>query len=382
MKIRIPLTLASMALWAVSCTTNPPYERPFDATRVEAPADSLAVDQVVVLFDASGSIDPQSEFPSEKARLEAFVDGMPEGDYDVDLVVFGGERRETTGLDRFDRGTLGQAANEARFLGEDTRLADVLLDAAETLDGRTGTAAVVIVTDGVPTVLGTEVDPEPTLAAARSVVERHAGPVCFHTVHAGTETAGRELMREISELTDCGSSRTSDSIASAAPLYAFQQEIFLVSTPPVDVAAAPPVGLADADGDGVPDADDRCADTPAGARIDANGCWDLIPVPFASDSAAIPDDMAPEVATVAGVLNANPDLRLRIAGHADSTGPAAYNQTLSERRADAVRESLVEAGVDPDRLETVGLGESSPIAPNDTAAGRAQNRRIELTVLR
>jgi OOP family OmpA-OmpF porin len=375
------LTAFAAAGLSISCTNVPGQEPPFEATRVKAPADRLAVDQVVVLFDASGSIDPQSEFPYEKARLESFVSGMPDGDYEVDLVSFGGRSREETGLAGFDRDTLARAAADTPYLGEDTPLEAVLRDTAERLAGRSGTAAVVIVTDGVPTVLGTEVDPEPTLEAARAVVESHDGTVCFHTVHAGSETSGRELLQQISEITDCGSHRTSDSIGSAAPLYAFQQEIF-VGEAIVDVAAPAPVGVADADGDGVPDGLDQCAETPAGAETDAQGCWRLSHVPFASDSAAVPAEIAPQLASVAGVMRANPDLRLRIEGHSDATGSAAYNQALSERRAEAVRQSLVDAGVEPDRLEVSGLGESQPIAGNDSAAGRAENRRIELKVLR
>lgn len=73
---------------------------------------------------------------------------------------------------------------------------------------------------------------------------------------------------------------------------------------------------------------------------------------------------------------------LTIAGHTDSQGDAAMNQALSEARAAAVREALIELGVAPGRLDSVGYGESQPIADNATAAGRAQNRRIVITVNR
>lgn len=69
-----------------------------------------------------------------------------------------------------------------------------------------------------------------------------------------------------------------------------------------------------------------------------------------------------------------------IAGHTDSTGAEAYNQDLSMRRAIAVKNFLIDEGIDPRTLSTIGYGESRPIADNGTAAGRAQNRRVEVTL--
>ena len=68
-------------------------------------------------------------------------------------------------------------------------------------------------------------------------------------------------------------------------------------------------------------------------------------------------------------------------GHTDATGADNYNQTLSERRANAVMDYLADKGVDASRLSAKGLGESSPIAPNDTRDGRALNRRVELRLV-
>jgi outer membrane protein OmpA-like peptidoglycan-associated protein len=78
------------------------------------------------------------------------------------------------------------------------------------------------------------------------------------------------------------------------------------------------------------------------------------------------------------VMRDNPTLNVSVEGHADSVGSDAYNQTLSEKRAVAVKNYLVGAGIDGARISTVGYGESKPIASNDTAEGRAQNRRAEI----
>lgn len=80
-------------------------------------------------------------------------------------------------------------------------------------------------------------------------------------------------------------------------------------------------------------------------------------------------------------LNENPDVNVIVAGHTDSAGDAQYNLNLSERRAQAVREYLIGKGIDGSRLTARGFGESEPIATNETRAGRATNRRVELRIL-
>jgi Outer membrane protein and related peptidoglycan-associated (lipo)proteins len=81
------------------------------------------------------------------------------------------------------------------------------------------------------------------------------------------------------------------------------------------------------------------------------------------------------------ILKANPDLRVRIDGHTDSRGSDAYNQKLSERRADAVRKFFLSKGIDGSRLESRGFGETMPAAPNDTPENLRKNRRVEFTPL-
>ena len=79
-------------------------------------------------------------------------------------------------------------------------------------------------------------------------------------------------------------------------------------------------------------------------------------------------------------LVANPDVQVEISGHTDNVGSDAYNQELSLRRAQSVKNWLVQRGVAGNRMKTVGKGENEPVASNDTAEGRAENRRIEFYV--
>jgi len=106
----------------------------------------------------------------------------------------------------------------------------------------------------------------------------------------------------------------------------------------------------------------------------------LSDVLFDTGSAALKPGAREKLARVAGILSAHPDLHIEIEGHTDSVGGDEYNQRLSERRAEAVKAYLLEQRIQPSAVDTEGFGESRPVATNDTAAGRQQNRRVELVV--
>jgi OmpA-OmpF porin, OOP family len=146
-------------------------------------------------------------------------------------------------------------------------------------------------------------------------------------------------------------------------------------------------GVKDSDGDGVADADDRCPGTPRGAEVDSSGCVRiekvvLRGVNFATGSANLLPAAHDTLRTVAAAMKVNKKLQVEVGGHTDSVGDEGKNQRLSERRAESVKAFLVEEGVDADRLSTRGYGESQPADTNDTAAGRANNRRVGFKVTR
>jgi outer membrane protein OmpA-like peptidoglycan-associated protein len=101
---------------------------------------------------------------------------------------------------------------------------------------------------------------------------------------------------------------------------------------------------------------------------------------FDTDSANLKPGAREKLARVAGVLLSHQGLQLAVEGHTDSVGAEGYNQRLSERRAASVRDYLVRQGIAPTGVATSGLGESQPVVSNNTAAGRQQNRRVELVV--
>jgi outer membrane protein OmpA-like peptidoglycan-associated protein len=144
--------------------------------------------------------------------------------------------------------------------------------------------------------------------------------------------------------------------------------------------------VSDSDGDGVPDAADQCADTPRGTAVDAVGCTvkgviTLAGVRFENDSAQLTEDSSAALDPAAASVQRYPRLRIEIQGHTDSVGSDAYNLKLSQARAEAVREYLITRGVPASQLTAMGYGETQPVADNKTAAGRAQNRRVVMSVL-
>lgn len=178
-----------------------------------------------------------------------------------------------------------------------------------------------------------------------------------------------------------------DTIISLGISYAFG------SAPAAPVAAAAvaapvcdPATAGDDDADGVNNCADECPNTPVGQRVDAVGCKAKVAdnetvtlnVEFDFDKATIRSSDDSQLSSFANVLKNHEEVSgIAVEGHTDSVGSDAYNQKLSEKRANAVKGRMVENGVAGDRLNAVGYGESQPIADNATAEGRQKNRRVQ-----
>lgn len=103
-------------------------------------------------------------------------------------------------------------------------------------------------------------------------------------------------------------------------------------------------------------------------------------VTFDTDSTVVKPGLYSEIDRISNVLNRYPETLIRVEGHTDSTGTEEYNRDLSIRRASAVRDLLTQRGVGISRIQTVGFGENTPVATNDTQAGRQMNRRVEVKI--
>jgi OOP family OmpA-OmpF porin len=153
----------------------------------------------------------------------------------------------------------------------------------------------------------------------------------------------------------------------------------------------------DSDGDGVPDGIDRCPDTPRGDEVDSFGCTIEEPEPepeprtftfedinFEFDSAMLTDQGEENLMAIGDTLVTIEGADIILEGHTDSIGPEEYNMTLSQRRAESVQEFLVDnfTELSTGMFTILDMGESQPIADNDTREGRAMNRRVEIIVNR
>jgi len=140
----------------------------------------------------------------------------------------------------------------------------------------------------------------------------------------------------------------------------------------------------DTDKDGVVNAQDICPNTPLGEAVNSDGCPAKVTlkVNFANNSAQIQSVSFDVMQKYADFLNKYSSYSAKIVGYTDSRGSESYNQKLSQKRANAVKDMLIEKGVPADRLSSEGKGEANPVADNSTSEGRAENRRIEAELIK
>ena len=168
----------------------------------------------------------------------------------------------------------------------------------------------------------------------------------------------------------------------------------VVTPPPVSEAVQPPVeppqqvvavADEDGDGDGVPDGQDKCPHTPTGQKVDAQGCvvlevTVLRDVAFDYDSDRLRPEAREILESVAATMRLHPEFKVTVRGHTDSRGTDEYNDRLSLRRAQSATSYLIQIGIEPRYLTSVGLGKRMPIADNSTEEGQEKNRRVDFVV--
>lgn len=151
-------------------------------------------------------------------------------------------------------------------------------------------------------------------------------------------------------------------------------------------AAAPVAATAmnrDSDGDGVIDSKDKCPNTPAGTAVNAYGCAKAekasftLDVKFQTGKSDLDHSYDSDLQSLAAFLKEHSKTKLEIQGHTDNTGAKSLNESLSQLRAESVRNYLVlKQGISEDRITAKGYGSAQPVADNKTAEGRAKNRRV------
>lgn len=241
---------------------------------------------------------------------------------------------------------------------------------AEDLAGNSGTTALIVLSDGH------DLDRSPA-SAAKTLKDRYGDKLCIYTVWVGNpdEIEGRRTLLEMSNLGACGFSVLASDVASPEGMAKFVERVFFKRVPL-------PVPEGDADMDGVFDSKDECPETPLGATVNVQGCWIIKGIHFDTAKHYIKPQYYHLLNNAATVLKRNPGLTIEVQGHTDNVGSDKYNLGLSDRRANAVKNYLSKKAGSSASLSSKGYGESKPVATNDTAEGRAQNRRVQLKVVK
>ncbi len=337
------------------------------------------VDNFIILVDRSGSMDEKyvgtktRKIALAKSILERMNTMIPELGYKGGLNT-AAPSTELQALATYSAASYGASiAKVPTLIGNNpTPLGVGLGDLEPALKGATGRNAVIILSDGQ------ENAGEGSLKVAAALAEKYG--VCFHTISfADTVNGNQELLDGITNLESCGAGVSAAQLADDAALQKFVKDVFY------ETAGAAPVAdpcALDDDADGVNNCIDKCAGTPSDLAVDAKGC----PIPevlkikvnFDFDKSDIKAEYHQELADFAAYAKQLPGTVIEIGGHTDAKGSDEYNQKLSQRRANSVRDYLIKNfGMNGKLLTAVGFGESKPVASNDTDAGRAENRRME-----
>lgn len=361
-----------------------------------------------IILDASSSMSvsyagkgdgEDSKLTVAKNLIRHMNNTMPEMEISGVLQTFGRgieiPMRQTEivyGRTAYSRSGLEQSLNSINFPAEGNSPAGLAIrETSDTIGSIKGTNAVIFISDGEHL----EGDP---LAKVRDMKNSYGDWTCFYTVWIGNNPEGELFMEELAGEMDCGFSTSVDEIASNEDMIGFVKRVFLTTDNDSDRDGVPdsldkcpdtPVGVevdesgcpvvhVDSDGDGAFDDIDECPDTPVGAIVDDRGCWVVKGVQFDYKKWNVKPQFNSNLDNIENILKNNTGLNIRIEGHTDDVGSMKYNIGLSGKRAQAIKDYLVDKGIDSSRITTKGLGFSQPIAGNDTPKGRALNRRAEI----
>ncbi|MBI9109654.1 OmpA family protein [Maridesulfovibrio ferrireducens] len=214
-----------------------------------------------------------------------------------------------------------------------------------------GKLAVIFVSDGLS---NTGRNPA---AIISNMSKKYGDRFCLHTVSVADTPKGLAMMKRLASLTPCGVFVEASDLSNKAVLDKFAQDVFYTQEEELIVEIVPVVVV-----------------PPVQEKIVFRN------LNFGFDKFQITEEMEPSLVEAAAMLEAYPNLKVMVGGHTDSTGPEAYNQGLSERRAKSVADWMAANGIASDRIVATGYGEMNPKYENTTKEGRKLNRRVEIDV--
>ena len=349
------------------------------------------VDNLLVVLDVSSTMadktkkgwsNKQRKLPVAKELILCMNTTIPDIDMNAGLRAFGpyySEKGLIYGMTNYTKAGLNDTVYSINSTGGITPIANAIHNARMDLEETTGKVAVILFSDGKNNATGNPI------TEAAGMKDQFGNDVCIYTVLLGNDPKGKATMDGITKAGECGFATDADTLLAANSMSDFVTNIFLAKgTLPKKMAPK------DSDGDGVYDHLDKCPNTPRGIKVDSDGC----PVPikekvsitlhveFDFDKYNVRSEYHSHIAKVANFLKAYPKTNAVLEGHTDNIGSEEYNLKLSNRRAEGVKQYLVDKfGISGSRISTKGFGYSQPVATNKTEEGRQQNRRVVANIV-
>jgi OmpA-OmpF porin, OOP family len=350
--------LMAVSLAVLAACSSAPY------TPVATPAEALdpaaytkKVESFVVLLDTSGSMISEDQgrprIYNAQDIVASFNSIVPPLDYDAGLVTYGkgstgtcmgyGVATTIYGLEPYTQADFAQALGSIQCAASTTPIAAAIESATGLLVEETGPVAVIIVSD---------FNWSDTAAVQEAIAQlkaQHVNNICLHTVKVGEDTTHDALIASLTDPAGCDTAVEGADLATGAAMSAYVVDTLLT---PLDQ----PLQYEK-------------------YTVSAEALFDFDKYVLKPQGIAALQNLGAQIRSQG--------LRVKdidIIGHTDSIGSDAYNMRLSERRAMAVRNFLVSEGVNSSIIGVSGMGERQPVASNDTAEGRAMNRRVEVLV--
>lgn len=316
------------------------------------------VDNFIIFLDQSGSMAQANVMAGHQkldqavAATARFDQAVPNLGYNSGVVAFA-PFKTVSAPGPYMKGAVGASAVgfEPAF-NHFTTMADGLANIDPVIGKLSGKTALVMFTDGEWNEGG---DPLPQ---AKALYSKYGANLCIHVVSYAETPKGQQTVAAIRGLSGCSVAADGKSLESDAAMAQFVKDVLYdeVTPKPMPVVVVPPPA-------------------PEVVVVKEVITFNLL---FGFDKYAITDEMIPVLEQAKAILEEDQSVNFIVAGHTDSTGPDTYNQGLSERRANSVKDWLVSNGIAANRLEAVGFGESQPKYDNATKEGRKLNRRVEL----
>ena len=387
------ITIATLAVLLLSGCASQPIST-FDAFQAQDLNGLLASGQYVqkadnffVINDSSSSMtddylgvgypaqpDP-TKFSIEKEILNRINHTIPDLKLTSSIRSFGfgdclswGFTRLNQAPTSYSKSTFGSGIDALPCASGGSPIASGIDGISSDLSTTSGNIAVLILSDGH------DLDSD-GVKELQSMKQKYGDRLCVYSVWVGNEeeTSGITVLNQLANISGCGFGTTADNISGPGHMADFVKSVFLkAGTPVADCSTL------DSDSDGVNDCIDKCPNTIPGAKVSVLGCW-IVDVKFDNDKATIKPEYFQNLDNAANRIKEYPDLIIEVQGHTSQTGSFQHNMDLSERRALAVKNYLIN-GSHSANITSRGYGWTRPIDTNDTEAGRANNRRVQLEV--